>query len=185
MKKLNDLLQLEKIHVVKTFALYDYIADVEDAENNTRKRILQSRIDNRYFYNEMKDGEAVKCFEIALEWEPFPGVKIFVYTPDDIHVCSMDSRTPGVVEYRKIENVKPGMYFLHNGIKIAVVDENTIAINGRNVKVEKDSAYVFKCLKSKIKADNGAFGFFAVLEQNENNQFSTLYADKIIEKYAI
>lgn len=184
MKKLKDVLQLEKNHAVKTFALYDYVADFEDVEKNTRKRILQSRVDSRYFYHEMTNGETVTCFEMAFEWEPFPGVKIFAYTPDNIHVCTMDSRTPGKTECRKIEAVHSGMSFTHDSKKISVVSAETLDINGRKVKVEEDMAYVFKCLKSKIKAAGGAFELFRVLEQNEQNQFSTHYTDKIIEKYA-
>lgn len=185
MVNLSDLLSLEKISVAPKLCYTDFISDVEDEKENTRKRILKSRFDGRYFYHEMKDGEVKKCFEMALDCQPFQGVSIFAFTPDDIHICTMDSRFLGEIEWKclKLNQIVSGMSFDFMGNRFEFVSDDTISVNGKIIKVELCNKSVFKLLKSKIKAIDGARGLFSFLEQNNNNGFCNVYAKLILERY--
>lgn len=168
MKKLEDLLPLEKEHTIDHFCMMDYIADNIDERENVRRRIVCDRRDGRYFYNEMKDGETVKCFEMMLDRKPFDGVSIFAFTPDNIHICTMDSRAPGKIDWLTLKDgqIESGMSFNYHGNNVTFIDDSHIGINGNAVLVEKDSSYAYKCLKRKIKANGGARGLFAFMENS-------------------
>lgn len=184
MKTLEELKLLEKSSTV-TLAYTDYIADVEDIKDNTRKRILRSRIDGRYFYHEMKNGEVVQCFEMALSWAPFPDVSIFAWTPDGIHVCVMDSRFPGRVEYKPLSwfSITSGMKCALNGVTVEFLDNSAIAVNGKRIPVIADSGYTYKLMKRQIKAEGGARGLFSYLENNAKENFNSLVFRLLEDKY--
>lgn len=186
MKTLNELIPMEKdckIHLACTDFISDYIGD----ENNVRIRILKSTIDGRYFYHEMKNGYVVKCFEIALDRAPFTGVYVFAYTPDGMHICTIDSRQPHKVEYRRLKEnqVQDGMEFIYKGITFKILNDNAVSIGNKAIVVKEDNNSVFKLLKSSIKAIGGARGLFSFLENeciNSNGNYNA-YLNQFLEMY--
>lgn len=171
MQKLENLITLAKN--VSTEFLFDLIhygkiiADEEtgNGSGTTRYRIFEYQ--DRYFYNLMHNGNTEKCFEIAVDWKPFKNCTIFAYTPDDKHIYTIDTRNISRIDniYKLPEAlITENMECSYNGVKITYINDNTIAVNDKNIAVETDGSYTIKSLKNKIKANGGAKGLFRWLE---------------------
>ena len=165
MVEFEILKQLEKNSNIR-LDYCDYIADQSDEEENVRIRILQN-YDGRYYYHKMQNGNVLECFEIALNWEPFHDVKIFVFTPDNIHIYEIDTRNLFKFESKRLdlERITPGLKCDFRGNTIEYIAENAIKINNNVVNVEANLDYVYKCLKTKIKAQNGARGLYQFFDK--------------------
>ena len=189
MVEFETLKQLEKNSNVRLDSC-DYIADQSDEEENVRIRILQN-YDGKYYYHKMQNGNILECFEIAFNWEPFRDVKIFTFTPDDIHIYEIDTRSLFKFESKRLdlEQITPGLKCGFRGNTIEYIAENAIKINDNIVKVEANPDYVYKCLKTKIKAQNGAKGLYqffdreAEAEKLNHSVYSCLIL-KIIKQYS-
>lgn len=177
MKKLEELKTLEKkseVNVAYCTIISDYTAE----EENKRTRILFDEQTGKYYFHQMQNGDVIKCFEIALIWEPFNKFYIFSFTPDDLHICEIDSRRPQVFKYTKLQEAQifPGMMFSADGLTVEYISENCLKINDRYVEIVKDWNYVYKILKTKIRANGGAKGLFIFLENTAvNNDISDFY----------
>lgn len=165
MVEFETLKQLEKNPNIR-LDYCDYIADQSDEEENIRIRILQN-YDGKYYYHKMQHGNVLECFEIAFSWEPFHDVKIFAFTPDGIHIYEIDTRNLFKFESKKIdsERITPGLKCDFRGNTIEYITENAIKINNNVVKVEANPDYIYKCLKTKIKAQNGAKGLYQFFDK--------------------
>lgn len=180
MKKLAELLELEKKSNVE-IAYCDYIADYDNEKENIRTRILFDAQNGKYYYHQMQHGNVIKCFEIALSWKPFEGVYIFNFTPDDLHIYEIDSRRPEKMEVRKLEEnlINPGMSCEYDGLTVEYESENSLKFNGKSVPVTPDWDYVFKLLKTKIRAQGGAKGLYRFLENIAANGNIGNYDDDV------
>lgn len=188
MKKLEELTGLEKQSVID-LRYCNIIADKSDATENIRTRIVEQG--GRYFFHQMQDGEVTACFEIAESWKPWGGVTVFAYTPDDLHIYEVDTYNPSVHNVRQLDSalVKPGMSCSYGGRTVELLDLSHICMNGVSIQVESNSDYVFKLMKSKIKANGGARGLYCFLDQiaeRSKVEKFPLFCDtwnKIFEKY--
>lgn len=165
MKTLAELLELEKKSNVE-IAYCDYIADYDNEKENIRTRILFDAQNGKYYYHQMQHGNVIKCFEIALSWKPFGEAYIFNFTPDDLHIYEIDSRRPEKMEIKKLEEnlIQPGMKCEYDGMTVEFESENSLKFNGKSVPVVPDGSYVFKLMKTKIRAEGGAKGLYRFLE---------------------
>ena len=177
MYKLSDLRNLEKncnIHLAMVYFVVDEINEKE----NTRRRILRDH-NGRYFFHSMKDGEVIECFEILLSWKPFDDELFFAYTPDGKHPYEIIANTCTniiLLERRgtPIEFIEPGDKAEYGGNTIEFVNDETVKVNGNVVPVIKDYCYVYKLIKNKIKAIDGARGLFHFLDRiAEEGKFIT------------
>lgn len=167
MYKLSDLRNLEKncnIHL----AMVDFVVDEINEKENTRRRILRDH-NGRYFFHSMKDGEVIECFEILLSWKAFDNKLMFAYTPDGKHPYEIEVNTDTniILLERKgtpIEFIEPGDKAEYDGNTIELVNYKTIKVNGNYIPVIDDPAYVYKLMKGKIKARDGAIGLFHFLD---------------------
>lgn len=165
MKRISELLTLEKESDVK-IAYCEIIADYMNESGNSRTRILFDNYTGKYYYHQMKDGKILKCFEMALSWKPFEGIYIFCFTLDDMHVYEIDSRQPEKIEVKKLEEnqISVGMKCEYDGMTVEYETDNKLKFNGKSIEVVPDSSYVFKLLKWKIYAQDGAKGLYRFLE---------------------
>lgn len=173
---------------------------VDDESGCTTKRVVKA--DERYYMHIMHNGNVVQCFEVALSWQPWENVLVFAFTPDNIHEYQFDVRgdknsrpnEKRICNYdiKQIDfsRIKHGMKCSYNNHTIELINDEYISINGKIITVEKDYNYTYKLMKSKIKANAGAKGLFAFLDEIAENgkitNFPSLYFvfDKIAEKYA-
>lgn len=179
MKKLCDVINLEK-HSDIDLCYCNIIAktDFDDETGVKTVRILEQN--EKYFYHEMKNGEIVGCFEVALSWEPFEHVKVFAFTPDNLHVYEFTTRKEDgerVWRFCGFESMKideslivPGMHCECLGVCVDLVSDSQISINGNTVKVNPDSDFVYNLQKTQIKASGGAVGLFRFLENIAENK---------------
>lgn len=165
MTRMEELINLEKSSMVDVIYC-DFIADVENTEENIRTRILKSRENGKYYYHQMQHGNVIKCFEIALSWVPFENVYVFNYTPDDLHKYEIDSRNPEKLDVKHLEEkqITENMSCNYDGMTVEYVNEIELKFNGKSVKIVKDDAYTYKMLKTKIRAAGGAKGLYIFLE---------------------
>jgi len=165
MKRISELLTLEKESNVK-IQYCDIIADRTNETDNIRIRILHDPKSGKYYYHKMQNGEIVKCFEIAISWQPSQNYSIFAFTPDDMHVYELDQRTPEKIEIRSLQEnqIEIGMKCEYDGMTVEYESENKIKINGKSLEVIPDYGYVFKLLKTRIRAQGGAKGLYRFLE---------------------
>lgn len=165
MKRIAELLTLEKQSDVK-IAYCEIIADYMNESENLRTRILFDNYTRKYYYHQMQDGKVLKCFEMALSWKPFEGIYIFVFTLDDMHVYEIDSRQPEKIEIKKLEEnqISAGMKCEYDGMTVEYETDNKLKFNGKSIEVVPDLSYVFKLLKRKIYAQDGAKGLYRFLE---------------------
>lgn len=170
MIKFENLKRLEKNASVD-LRYCNIIADETDEEENIRIRILRDN-DNRYYYHKMQNGNVIECFEIAFSRETFCGVKIFTFTFDNLHEYEIDTRNLFKFESKKInlERIIPGLKCDFRGSTIEYIAEDAIKINGNIVKVEVNPEYVYKCLKTKIKARDGAKGLYAFIDKEAETE---------------
>ena len=114
----------------------------------------------------MQNGNVIKCFEIALSWVPFEEVYIFNYTPDDLHIYEIDSRSPSKFEAKHLKEnqITENMACCYNGMTVEYVNENELKFNGKPIVIVNDSNWVHKLLKTKIRANGGAKGLYIFLE---------------------
>lgn len=187
MKKLAELLELEKKSNVE-IAYCNYIADYDNEKENIRTRILYDDHSGKYYYHQMQHGNVIKCFEIALDWKPFGEIYIFNFTPDDLHIYEIDSRMPEKMEIKKLEEnlIQPGMKCEYDGMTVEFESENSLKFNGKSIPVEPDGNYVFKLLKTKIRAEGGAKELYRFLENiAANGNFAGYGEDVRIGKFAL
>lgn len=172
MVTLAELLELERESNVE-IAYCDYIADYDNEKENIRTRILYDDQSGKYYYHQMQNGNVMKCFEIALSWKPFGDDRcyIFNYTPDNFHIYEVDSRQPEKVEILKLksEQIQPGAECSYCGLTVKYESENSISFNGKSIEIVPDSSYVFKLLKTKIRAMDGAKELYRFLENIATN----------------
>ena len=179
MKKLCDLVNLEK-HSNIDLCYCNIIAktDFDDETGVKTVRILEDG--GRYFYHEMKNGENIRCFEVALSWKPFENVMVFAFTPDNVHVYEFDTRKEAgerVGRFCGFESMKideslivPGMSCECSGVSVSLISDSAISINGRTVKVKPYYSVVYNFQKTQIKASGGAVGLFRFLENIAENK---------------
>ena len=165
MKYLAELVNLEKKSDVR-LDYCDYIADCSNEEENIRTRILFDDVSGKYYYHQMQHGNVIKCFEIALSWKPWGEFYIFNYTPDDLHIYEVDSRNPEKITIKELEedSIRAGMKCEYDGMTVEYESENSLKFNGKSVPVIHDSEFVYRLLKTKIRANGGAKGLYRFLE---------------------
>lgn len=165
MLKLAELMNLEKESNIN-LAYVDYVADEDNEAENIRTRLAKSRENGKYYFHQMQNGNVIKCFEIALSWVPFGEFYVFNYTPDDLHIYEIDSRQPAKIEIKNLDEnlINVGMKCEYEGMTVEYESENSLKINGKSIQVVSDSEYVFKLLKRKIRARDGAKGLYRFLE---------------------
>lgn len=101
-----------------------------------------------------------------------------LYSPDKLHINKVDINKSEVddkmtlsIECWRIphEFVKAGMSCEYRGIKLTVINENMVSVEKdgfcRMIPVDNNNEYVYKFMKTKIKAIGGAFGFYGFMEQ--------------------
>ena len=191
MIKLEQLKTLEKNSNVE-LCYCDYISDKQNEKENIRTRILFDKKNEKYYFHKMQNGKVIECFEIALSWKPFENCMIFAYTPDDIHIYEIDSRNPETY-YHDVKKIGynqdiTGMSCTYDDITIQYVNETELKINGKSISGAPATGFVYKLLKTKIKAEDGARGLFVFLENIAETSkiklplFNGVY-DKIKELY--
>lgn len=176
MVKLSDLVNLSKngpgsLHYCNIIAISNH----EDETGVKTVRIIEK--DGLHFWHEMKNGNVVNCFEVLLHWKPFPGVMVYAFTPDGLHIYEFETRLENgervanicPVTSKRLESVSFGMGVSCKGISVFLVDKDHISINGKKVEVKKDFDYVWKMQKNFIKARGGAVGLFIELEHIGHN----------------
>lgn len=185
MKKLCDLVNLEKSSSVN-FRYCEIIAMREKETDDGAETVRILRDGERYFYHEMKNGDFVQCFEIALSWEPFENVKVFAFTPDNLHVWQFETRkrdNSRVADVSSFEVMKldenlivEGMACKCLGVCACFESDCMISINGKSVKVKPCYDFVYCLQKSQIKAIGGAAGLYRFLENIAENSRVCGYA---------
>ena len=189
MVRIDKLVKLEKESKVD-LRYCEYIADMENLEENKRIRILEDN--GKFYYHEMQNGEVVKCFELALSWKPFGEFYVFNFTPDNLHVYEIETRNLGKFEAKPLEEyqIVEGMKCSYNGMTVEYEAENSLKLNGKSVEVVEDGEFILKLLKTKIRALGGAKRLYIFLEniaeESKNNSyplFST-YWGKVKTMYA-
>ena len=165
MKKLEDLIPLEKKSVVD-FRFCEIVSDYDDVKKNIRFQIMKR--DDRYFFQKMKDGDVVECYELALSFTAFGGkILIFAYTPDDKHVYQIDSRFPQIREVLQLKSnqIHEGDSCSYDGHTLVYVDRDTVMMDGIKIQVTDDSEYVYKIqARRKLRAKDGARGLYIFME---------------------
>lgn len=189
MKKLEELIPLEKQSTVDLHYC-NILFDEQDEIENTRARIVEQ--DGRLFYHEMQDGETVRCFEVAESWRPFPDVVVYCYTPDDKHIHEIDSRFLFAHDALRMDEdlVEAGMTCRYKGHVAEFMDDEHISMDGAALPcIERSSEFVYKLMKRKILAMDGARGLYCFLDQiAERSNMGELPVlsgawDALLEKY--
>lgn len=185
MKKLCDLINLKKkskvnLHYCNIIAKTDF----DDEQGVKTARVLEN--DGRYFYHEMRNGDFVRCFEVALSWEPFENVKVFAFTPDNLHVWQFETRkrdNSRVADVSSFEVMSIDENLISNGMEceclgvvVCLESDCMISINGKSVKVKPCYDFVYCLQKSQIKAIGGAAGLYRFLENIAENSRVCGYA---------
>ena len=78
---------------------------------------------------------------------------------------------------------KEYIYYKNNKLEFNYKN-NTITLNDQKTKkVEEDSEYTFKVLKTKIKAINGTKGLYTFINNCINKNFGTAWIEQIVNNF--
>ena len=165
MKSFDELVKLEKC----SFIDLENSAEIS-CQTNPMEDICTRIVsyESRFFYHQTKNNKVIQCFEIALDFEPFDDVKLFSYTPDDLHRYRVDSRFPEIPTVLRLEEnrINPGMSCSYHGNEFQYMGDGCLLLNGVALPpVVPDVEFGFKLTKNKILAIGGAKGLFAFLDQ--------------------
>lgn len=111
----------------------------------------------------------------------------YSFTPDGIHEYTIDLEQDGKISIDSHRlwhsNVKPGMKCEYAGYEMEYVSENQIKINGNSVRVDNESGYTYRMLKTKMKGEDAAVGVFIFFDHiaESNNVSQPLFWSAYLE----
>lgn len=134
-----------------------------------------------------------KILQIYLTWVPFENRYVFVTTLNglnlfEIEVFAAENRV--YLEHKEIRytEIFSGLNYSTkiNNVYYTVeyIDQNTLKLNGNLINIVECSQYVYKCLKTQIKAIDGANGLYCfIFNELQNKGVFLSQVINFFEKY--